>query len=251
MGTYWNIYLSGFLPAILELTIFASGEAAMVVAPGLKFFVHIVVPTLFVAYVSRKTIKDAFLDPILPMPGHSVKQAILLGLGIGTLAVVSIGGAFLFLKPLVNIAGIGENLANEIGITRDVYIFVALWLVLINPLLEEYFWRGFVFMQAYRFFTDPLYKRIVVYGTGMLFALHHAVIIQDWFNWWQFGLVIVFLGVAGVIFNMIYVRSGSIISSYIAHLMADAILAAIGFVIFGYIEEPPSPDIGSFEVFER
>ena len=54
-------------------------------------------------------------------------------------------GAYLLLKDVFDFSAITTSLTGNIGVNKSNFIFVALYISFINSLLEEFFFRGFLF----------------------------------------------------------------------------------------------------------
>lgn len=185
-----------------------------------RILVHIIIPVIAVAYITKISFKKSFMLPLHFKNIKLTKQFALIG-SIG--ATVIIAGAFFALRSLIDFGNISSNLKVNYGVTALTYPFIALAIVLINPFIEEYFWRGFVFRVFNKYWRG--------YWTGLLFALHHVIIIAGWFNWWQFLLVTVFLAIIGILFNWVYKKTDSIYATLITHTVADLVIVIIGFFI--------------------
>lgn len=112
---------------------------------------------------------------------------------------------------------------------------MALWITFVNPFIEEFFWRGFVFRALNQFSANKTHSWYIIIIAGALFALHHAIIMWDWFTAPLLILVLTFLGLAGMLFNWTYYKTGTIVPAIIIHLAADATISIIGLQIFGII----------------
>lgn len=231
-GTILAFILVLLLPTTIEHFVYAQGE--LDILPWAKLLVHFVIPTLFVVWLLKASWKEA-VAATFRTEKKPLGYAVLLGIVTGLAAVIAILGAYIVFEPLVSNSTIVSNLTSN-GISKTMFPLVALWLILVNPLMEEFFWRGFVYQRGAQIFSSRMGQRIVLYGSGALFALHHTVIVQPWFNWWQFLLATVFLALAGIVFNLLYKHTGSIIPSLVAHFLADVAIAALGLILFGYID---------------
>jgi uncharacterized protein len=212
----YGLILLAFLPLISQLIAdyFESYGIGLI----LRILSHIILPTIAVAYLAKISFKESF---ILPLHIKNKKQTFILAL-IGSLSAIAIILiAFFSLKHLIDLTTISANLAT-INVTKTTYPFVALAIILINPFIEEYFWRGFVF-RVFDKYTN------IGYWTGILFALHHVIIIAGWFNWWQFILVTIFLAIVGILFNWTYKKTDSIYATWITHMIADIVIVTIGY----------------------
>ena len=219
-----------FLPTLVELLIYAQGE--LDILPVAKLLVHFAVPILFTTLLMGLTVRRALLDPFT-WEKTTLKSALFTGTFVGLLAMTAIFGGHVIFSQLVDSTAIIGNL-SDLGINKTLFPLVALWIIIINPLMEEYFWRGFVYHRGIQLVKSERAKKAVLVGSGVIFALHHTIIIEEWFNWWQFLASTIFLAVAGVVFNLMYKRSGSIIPSLIAHFMADLAIVVVGFQMFGF-----------------
>lgn len=212
----YGLLILALLPTISQLisSFFESYSIGLI----LRILTHIFVPVIAVSYFAKITLKESFLLPLhLKNKNQTLKLALIGSMG----AIIIILTAFFSLKHLLDLGAISENL-SKINVTSTTYLFVALAIVFINPFIEEYFWRGFVF----RVFDKYTKKG---YLTGFLFAIHHTLIIAGWFNWWQFILVISFLSIIGVLFNWTYKKTTSIYATWITHFVADLVIVIIGY----------------------
>jgi membrane protease YdiL (CAAX protease family) len=181
----------------------------------IRILSHVILPVVAVALITKISLNESFM---LPLRFQYKKQTIALGMLGAFGAVVIILSALLIFKSLIDFSAIAQSLNYEL--TLQTYILVASAIVLVNPFIEEYFWRGFVFRVFDKYWTG--------YWTGILFALHHAIIITGWFNWWQFLLILVFLSAIGILFNWMYKKTNSIYASWFTHAVADLIIVIIG-----------------------
>lgn len=221
-----------FSPTVVEYFVYAGGHIE--VLPWAKLLVHFGIPFAFALFVMRERLGKALRRIVQPWPERRGNNGMRLASAVAVLAGVVIVGAYVVLGKFVDLGGIAQDLTKN-GITREVYPYIALWIVFINPFKEEFFWRGFVFQQAYNYATSAWGRNMALFGTGVLFALHHIIIFAEWFNWWQFALATFFLSCAGIVLNYLYLRAGSIWAPWLVHTVADIALVFLGFVVFGYI----------------
>src|SRR5690606_430375 len=72
------------------------------------------------------------------------------------------------------VAGMGLDSAAR-------YIALGLFYSLVHSLLEEYYWRWFVFGQLRR--LVDLWPAIVISALG--FTAHHVIVLSTFFGWWS------------------------------------------------------------------
>ncbi len=150
------------------------------------------------------------------------------GLGAGIFAVIL--GAFFLFRPWLDLDAIGANLLGKEGVSRENFLYVALYISLCNSLLEELLFRGLGFALLRREVGD---RFAGVFSAGM-FALYHVAILDGWMNWWLFGLCMAGLFLGGLIFNFLD-RRGSILPSWLAHGAANLAINTVGLMVFGMI----------------
>jgi membrane protease YdiL (CAAX protease family) len=152
---------------------------------------------------------------------------------IFALAVVALmlGVYFCFLRGSTLLAKTPESLQHklqELGMdTPASYILLALFLVAAHSLLEEYYWRWFVFGGLRQFL--PLVLAMVL--SSLAFMAHHTIVLyvflpnQFWTAVLPFSLAI---AVGGAVWAWLYERTGSIWSPWLSHLLIDAGIFVIG-----------------------
>jgi membrane protease YdiL (CAAX protease family) len=113
--------------------------------------------------------------------------------------------------------------------TRWEFALLGVGYSLIHSLLEEYYWRWFVFGQLRRGTSVP--TAIVVSALG--FMAHHVLVLGKFFGfdnpatWLLSGCV----AVGGAVWAWLYDRSGSLLGPWLSHLLVDAAIFSIGFAI--------------------
>ena len=158
------------------------------------------------------------------------------GLATGILFGLVAGGSMLALyfgwlrssgEFATSAAAMKERLA-KIGVyTPTIYATVALFYSLMHSLLEEYYWRWFVFGRLKK--LTPLWPAILISAVG--FMGHHVIVLGTYFGWgsiwtWFFSLATAF---GGAVWAWLYNRSGSIYGPWMSHLLIDAAIFGIGY----------------------
>jgi len=155
----------------------------------------------------------------------NIKLAFLLGFSVFTFIVV----AFIIVQPFLDRATIVDALATY-EITPDNAIFVFIYIVMINAALEQFFFRGFVFMSLYRM----NFKRYAHIYSAVLFSFYHIPILINAVTPAILILCTVGLVVAGLIFNALTVKFNSISGSLIVHISANLALNLMIGIYFIY-----------------
>lgn len=142
-------------------------------------------------------------------------------------------------------------LLDELGIATHNLVLFGFYAVIINPLLEEIFWRGIVFnVLNERFSNETVREKVLnervsaehtksrwkyfpIVWSSITYALFHYLIFRLVLFplWAEIGIIM--LAVYGGILAIVYKRTGSIITTSIAHgLWTD--LACIALLIDFY-----------------
>jgi membrane protease YdiL (CAAX protease family) len=98
-----------------------------------------------------------------------------------------------------------------------------------HSLLEEYYWRWFVFAQLKRMMR--LGPAIAISAVG--FMAHHVIVLSVFFGWGSFLSLFFSFGVAvgGVIWAWLFHKSGALYGPWLSHALVDAGIFLIGFEI--------------------
>lgn len=148
-------------------------------------------------------------------------------LGLSVYAVIVL--AYLVLRNVFDFSNITKSLTDGVGVTRDNFIWVALYISFANSLLEEFFFRGFAFLTLRRFGSR---KAAYAFSAGT-FALYHVAMLTGWFSLAAFLLAMAGLFIGGLLFNYLNEKRGNILSSWMVHMAANFATNTIGFVLFG------------------
>ncbi len=117
--------------------------------------------------------------------------------------------------------------AESLGIL-NYYIPFALFLSLVHSLIEEYFWRWYIFDELRRVFGNGFRAHALA---ALAFALHHVVVTTQYFPLLYgigFGLVV---GVGGATWSMLYARHSSLLGAWISHAMVDICILGVGYTL--------------------
>ena len=147
------------------------------------------------------------------------------GLAAAVFGVILCGYALL--SPWLDLSAIPENLAAKEGVTAATFPLVALYISLVNSLLEEVFFRGFAFLSLKATCPDPFPWLF----SSLLFALYHVAIMGSWFHPILFFLLTAALAAAGGLFNWLD-REGTVWPAWLVHMAANLAINTIGLRLF-------------------
>lgn len=194
----------------------------LLLLPSLNQAVALMVGSFFIGLILRlvveiglpwyyfRKMKRSLISLFRPVPIKDCIIWCLLTAGVVSAVLIAI-------THLIDVDNIITNLSGLYEVTVFVYLFVALSIGLINPFLEEIFWRGF------------LYGQTKVMWTGAFFGLHHIIIFYTWVPLSLVILGFILLGVVGVLFNYLYKKYDSLVIPLCMHIVADIVI-----VIYGY-----------------
>ena len=135
-------------------------------------------------------------------------------------------GAYFLFKDKIDLSSIRESLFEKEGLSRDNFLFIFSYIILVNSFLEEAFFRGFI-LHIFRGKSGSLFS-------AFLFSLYHIGIMSSWFHPLIFVICILGLMVAGLFLEEIKKRSGTLLGNWIVHGFANLAINTIAtFMILG------------------
>lgn len=227
----WALLFALVLPTLVTLVYFvlladyATGIGR--IAYGAGKTLQFAFPLVWVLAVQRRRLR-------LQLPGrHGLAEGI--GFGLLVLAAMLVG-YFAWLKP----AGLLDAVAAEVGKvvgrfginTPMRFLALGVFYCLLHSLLEEYYWRWFVFGGLRR--LVPLWPAVAVSSLG--FMAHHVLVLGKYFGHLSAATVLfsLLVAVGGAVWAWIYHRSESLYGPWLSHLLVDAGLFLIGYdMVFG------------------
>lgn len=180
-------------------------------------------PLIYSCFDKQVSIKDFFLV--------SSKKQIIVSLALGAAVYAFIFCGYLAVAGLIDLERIAGLLSENVKISKDNFVFVALYISFINSLLEEFFFRGFGFLSLKKV-LHPILAYII---SALAFSLYHVAILANWFSPWMFILIISGLFISGLFFNWLNEKSNNIYNSWLVHMFANFSINTVGFIMFGII----------------
>ena len=188
------------------------------VKSALKATMFLVMPLL-----AAKLDKDIRFLPLFRPNKKGLFPAIALGIGVYSLIL---GGYFL-VSPYFDFSQIAGALTKNVGVTKDNFLYVSIYISFANSFLEEFFFRGFVFANL-----KQLSGRKLAYQfSAGAFSLYHVAMMIGWFAPVLFLLVMVGLVIGGMLFNWLNERLDTIYCSWLTHMFANFAINTIGFIL--------------------
>ena len=176
------------------------------------------VPIIWLLKIERKLIeipKPKFFDLIT-------------GVTVGILMFCLILSIYwLYLRSWIDVNLVREKLAKFSDLDRQAFVVSGVYFILINALIEEYFWRWFVYSRC----EELKSGKAAVVISALFFTLHHTIGLATFTNWRValIGSLAVFI--AGIIWSEYYRRYRSIWSNYFSHAIADLALYIVAWQV--------------------
>lgn len=185
-----------------------------------KLVLFAVFPLLYICLTGDNFIRTSFHNRA---PALRLDWTKALGLGV----IVIIVAAFWVTKGKMDVTAITGDFTNKYKIGQNQLVWYGAYLTFGNSLLEEFFFRGFVFLGL-----RHLGFRWLGYGvSSLLFALYHIANFQTWFHPLLFVLALAGLLIGGLIFCALDDRADTFFNSWFVHICADLAIVALGLTI--------------------
>lgn len=189
-----------------------------------KMGLFLFLPLLYIKYIIKQPILQ-----FLNLKSFDLKN-LRLGFLLGLVSMGVVIGAFLVFQSFINTGVIVNDLQSRMKVTPEIFIYIAIYITFGNSLLEEFYFRGFIFLNIYK----TKYKALAYLFSSLLFAFYHVAIFATWFNFWLILLALLGLFIIGLVFNWLNTKSENFFNSWILHILADVGVMLIGFYLFGF-----------------
>ena len=174
----------------------------------------LLVPVVDGLFVKKGTPRETFSSL-----GFSIQRNnVWTGLWTGFIFLfVILSGGYFFQSFLFDRADLSELLARW-NFTGDFTGGLVLILMLINPVLEEMYWRGYMHDKL----TRKYKPQTVILLTALFYSLYHLLSVIPLFAWPYNVMMVVPVFLAGLIWGYMRQRHHSVVGSIISHVLADA-----------------------------
>ncbi len=137
----------------------------------------------------------------------------------------------LWLQPAGYLAGVEQQAiqkVRDLGLDHvGTYAATAVFYALAHSLLEEYYWRWFVFGQL----QTRIGRGGAIALSSVGFMAHHVILLGTFFGWRSPLGYLCSVGVAigGAVWAWIYCESRSLLGPWLSHMLIDAAIFLIGY----------------------
>ncbi|MEM6459391.1 MAG: CPBP family intramembrane glutamic endopeptidase [Planctomycetota bacterium] len=154
----------------------------------------------------------------------------------GMLIVLVIGAAYLTVGRSWIDTGPMLEKVGQMGLDRWwTFALGTLYWCTINSMLEEYFWRWWVFERLREVIGGFRGADVAAaFGSAVLFTAHHIVALSVYFDARTTALASAGVFIGGLTWSLLYMKYRNIYACYVSHVWADLIIFGIGaWLIFG------------------
>jgi len=192
------------------------------------------------AYAAGKAIQFSFpllylalVEPTSLQPRRPHFKGIGLGIGFGLLVGVGMVGLYsIGLENWLAATGAATMIRLKIeefnAASPGRYAALASFLAVAHSLLEEYYWRWFVFGRLRRLVSIPA----AIALSSLAFMANHVIVLSRFFpnDFWSAAVPLALcIAIGGAFWAWLYDRSGSVYAPWISHLLVDAAIMAVGY----------------------
>lgn len=222
----WAVVFALVFPSALTFvyfTLLADTPAAVQhTAYGVLKAVQFGFPLYWFLKMQRRTLSFSRPNP----------AGIVAGIVVGATVLAAMWALYKYVLGAHGLMGVAKDPVQKkvegFGVdTLPAYAALGAFYSLVHSLLEEYYWRWFVFAQLRRLTSMPW--AVVVSSLG--FMAHHVILLGTFFGFdsplcWIFSLCV---AIGGAIWAWMYERWQSLVPVWISHLLVDAGIFWIGY----------------------
>lgn len=187
----------------------------------IKILFFLVFPIIFFV-INKKDLNE--FKKLFLFQKSGILKSLLLGLIIYTVIIL---GYFLA-RNRIDFSGVTSNLTAGMGITANNFIYVALYISLMNSFLEEFFFRGYGFITLKKYTT----RKFAYIFSSLIFAIYHVGMLIGMFHVGALILLLLGLIIGGCIFNYLNELNDNIYPSWFVHMFANVAINTVGFILF-------------------
>lgn len=219
-----TIVLSVLVCAIAITLIDAFVHPNYFVRIPIKVFFFLALPMFF--FVKNKEAFKEFKS-LFVLRKKGILSALLLGFGV--YAVILLG--YFLTRNIIDYSNVTSSLTGGTGVNADNFVYVSLYISLMNSFLEEFFFRGYGFITLKKYAS----RRFAYIFSATLFAIYHVGMLISMFHFAVLLLLLAGLIVGGCIFNYLNENNGNIFLSWFVHMFANFAINTVGFILFGIL----------------
>lgn len=218
------ITLSVFIFAILTCIVDAIIKPNYFIKIPIKIIFFFIFPMIFFI-INKKDFND--FKKLFIFKKDGLLKSLLLGVLIYLITL----GSYFLTKNIIDYSNVTTSLTSGMGITADNFIYVSLYISLMNSFIEEFFFRGYGFITLKKYSN----RKFAYVFSSVIFAVYHVGMLIGMFNNFSLLLLLIALIIAGCIFNYLNEKNNNIYSSWFVHMFTNFAINTVGFILFGVI----------------
>lgn len=185
----------------------------------IKITLFLLLPALYALYDRSFRIRTLFTPN---------KRGFFLALLFGGLVYGVVLGAYFLFRGVFDFSAVAGSVTDAVGVNKENFLPVAIYISFANSLLEEFFFRGFAFLTL----KKTAGRGFAYLFSSLMFAVYHIAMMIGWFALPVVLLALLGLFLGGVIFNYFNERYENIYLSWLIHMFANFATNTIGFLLF-------------------
>lgn len=189
----------------------------------IKITLFLIIPVIYSNKAHMLSVKEFLKIKSL----KELIRAFALGIGIYVFILI----AYFILRGFIDLNNIKTILDQSLSVNKNNFIYISLYISFINSLLEEFFFRGFIFFNLNK--AMPLFMSYTI--SAFAFSIYHVAILANWFNPILFMVALVGLFIGGLIFNKLNIKNDNIYNSWLVHMFANFAINTVGLIMYGII----------------
>jgi len=189
---------------------------------SIKLFLFSLFPAIYIVKTGSNVIRDSLKNRNRKGRGLSIL------LGIALFLIILL--AYFIARELMDIHVILGEFEEKYKIDSRSILYYGLYITFINSLLEEFFFRGFIFLNIIKLG----FRKTAYIISSLAFSVYHIANYKNWFSVELFLLASLGLFIGGCIFNALDEKDHSFFNSWFVHICADVAIVLIGLIIFDF-----------------
>lgn len=154
------------------------------------------------------------------IPRHGGLVALILGMA----AYGAVLGTYFLFGRFWDLSRLALTMFGSLDMTAENYVYVGLYLCFLDSMLEEYFFRGFLFTNL-----KKSGSRVFAWGfSAVLSGLYAAVTLPLGFHWAVYLLTFAGLTAGGLLLNYLREKFDTLYIPWIVHVFADLAMCTVG-----------------------
>lgn len=128
---------------------------------------------------------------------------------------------YFILGSFLNYQDIKNQLSQSMNVNKNNFLWIALYISFINAGIEEFFFRGLYYLELGKHRNTGL--------SALAFSFYHLAIMGSWISLPLLVLASLGLFVVGLVFNYLSLKTESVHSSYLVHMLANLTINALAY----------------------